>query len=85
VNYKWLPVVDPETCTGCGICVEACGPRSLSIIDNLAVLTNAESCGSEEHCIEPCPEQAIRMAWLPWKGDKDVGKWRNYDLSPFFL
>jgi len=85
VDYKWLPVVDEKTCTGCAICVEACGPRSLSIINNLAVLTNSESCGSEEHCIEPCPEQAIRMAWLPWEGSHKIGKWRVSDLSLLIL
>lgn len=79
MKFKWLPVVDVEACTGCGKCVEACGPRCLAIFDNLAVLSEPERCGSEEHCIEPCPEQAIRMAWLPWQGNEAVGAWRAAD------
>ena len=80
VKYKWLPVVNAEKCDGCGKCVEACGPRCLAIINQLAVLTEAERCGSEEHCIEPCPQKAIRMEWLPWEGDEARGKWQAPNL-----
>lgn len=76
VKFKWLPVVDANACTGCNKCVEACGPRSLTIIGGVATLDDPESCGSEEHCIEPCPENAILMAWLPWEGDEARGKWQ---------
>ena len=80
VKFKWMPVVDVETCTGCGKCVEACGPRCLTIDDQLAVLSEPERCGSEEHCIEPCPENAIHMAWRPWSGNEERGVWRAADL-----
>lgn len=73
---KWLPIVDPDLCTGCGRCVDACGPKSLVLRDGLAVLDNPGSCGSEEHCIEPCPESAIRMEWVNAHGDRQVGLWR---------
>ena len=26
LTHKWLPVVVEEACTGCGLCVAACGP-----------------------------------------------------------
>jgi Na+-translocating ferredoxin:NAD+ oxidoreductase RNF subunit RnfB len=32
-------------------------------------------CGSEEHCIEPCPTTAIRMEWVKAKGNMQVGRW----------
>jgi len=73
--YKWLPVVDPERCTGCGLCVEACGPRSLEMVAGIATLVLADTCGSEQHCIAVCRDDAIRMAWLPFSGDASVGKW----------
>jgi Na+-translocating ferredoxin:NAD+ oxidoreductase RNF subunit RnfB len=60
--------------------VDACGPCSLSLFDNLAVLSDPESCGSEEHCIEPCPENAIHMAWLPWAGNEARGVWQTSTL-----
>jgi NAD-dependent dihydropyrimidine dehydrogenase PreA subunit len=79
--FKWLPVIRAELCTGCGRCVEACGPRSLAIVDQVAVLLHPETCGSEEHCIAPCPEAAIRMEWVRWTlpgSDRNRGRWRNH-------
>lgn len=78
--FKWLPVIRAERCTGCGRCVEACGPRSLAIVGQVAVLLHPDTCGSEEHCIAPCPEAAIRMEWVRWTlpgGDRSRGRWRN--------
>ena len=74
--YKWLPVVLAENCNGCGLCVEACGPRCLEVVDNLAVLTRPGDCGSEEHCIPACPVDAIHMAWEPAEGNPSFGRWR---------
>lgn len=73
--YKWMPIIIEEQCTGCGLCVDACGPKSLTMEDGIAVLAFPETCGSEEHCISACPEDAIQMAWLPFSGDKSVGQW----------
>ncbi|MBI2950006.1 MAG: 4Fe-4S binding protein [Verrucomicrobia bacterium] len=71
-----MPVVDEDLCTGCAACVEACGPKSLEIVDRVAVLVRPDTCGSEEHCIAPCPTTAIQMAWVEMDGDKNRGKWR---------
>jgi len=75
VAEKWMPEITDVLCTGCGLCVEACGPKSLAMADGKAVLASPDTCGSEEHCISACPEDAIRMAWLPFSGDRTVGKW----------
>jgi Fe-S-cluster-containing hydrogenase component 2 len=75
--YKWLPIVDAERCTGCGLCVDACGPRSLEMVAGIATLVLAHTCWSEEHCIAVCRDDAIRMAWLPFSGDASVGQWRD--------
>ena len=75
--YKWMPVVFAERCTGCGLCVDACGPKSLVMAVGVAVLALPETCGSEEHCISACRDDAIQMAWLPFSGDRRVGKWRE--------
>jgi Na+-translocating ferredoxin:NAD+ oxidoreductase RNF subunit RnfB len=84
---KWLPIILEEQCTGCGLCVEACGPRSLAMAEGIAVLAFPDTCGSEEHCISACPEDAIQMAWLPFSGDRAVGRWSNADepLTPMVL
>jgi Fe-S-cluster-containing dehydrogenase component len=73
---KWLPVIDANRCTGCGSCVMACGPRSLEVVNEAAVLARPDTCGSEEHCIKPCPEEAIQMAWVAAEGDRSRGQWR---------
>lgn len=75
--HKWMPIILTDRCTGCGLCVDACGPRSLAMLDGIAVLTLPDTCGSEEHCILACPDEAIQMAWLPFWGDRTVGRWSN--------
>lgn len=72
---KWMPEILEVLCTGCGLCVEACGPKSLAMCDGVAALSFPDTCGSEQHCISACPEGAIRMAWLPFSGNRAVGKW----------
>ncbi len=72
---KWVPVIMEDRCTGCGLCVEACGLACLDMVDNLAVLVRPDQCGSEEHCIAPCRDDAIHMHWVPMEGDPAVGRW----------
>lgn len=73
---KWIPVVDADLCNGCNLCIEACGPECLELVDNLAVLTVPDACGSEEHCIPVCAVEAIRMEWVEMEGDRGRGTWR---------
>src|ERR1039457_5470864 len=76
-THKWMPVVDADKCSGCELCVNACGPKCLEMQLGLAVLTVPEASGSEEHCIGLCADDAIHMAWLPWIGNASRGKWRS--------
>ena len=78
MTYKWMPVIDAAKCTGCELCARACGPRCLVMLDGVAVLTRPEDCGSEEHCIGHCSDEAIHMTWLPWNGNLGRGKWRAH-------
>jgi len=45
------------------------------MMDGIAGLAFPDTCGSEEHCISVCRDDAIHMAWLPFYGDRTVGKW----------
>ena len=76
MSFKWMPVVLEDRCTGCGLCVEACGPRSLALTDGIAELVAPDTCGSEEHCISVCKDEAIQMTWVAFEGDRTVGRWR---------
>jgi MinD superfamily P-loop ATPase len=75
VVYKWMPVISADRCPWCGLCVEACGPKSLDMVNGIAALTLPDTCGSEEHCVAVCRDEAISMAWLPFVGDTQLGKW----------
>jgi Na+-translocating ferredoxin:NAD+ oxidoreductase RNF subunit RnfB len=77
-KYKWVPVINTTMCNGCRECVLACGPKCLEIKGQVAVLTKPDICGSEEHCIAPCPIGVIRMEWVEMEGDLNLqrGKWR---------
>ncbi|MBI4164526.1 MAG: 4Fe-4S binding protein [Acidobacteria bacterium] len=73
--YKWVPIIAEERCTGCGLCVEACGPKCLEMVEGFPVLARVDDCGSEEHCIAPCKEDAIHMSWESMGGNRSVGRW----------
>ena len=76
MKSKWIPVVAAEECTGCGRCVEVCGVNCLEMEQAVAVLARPDACGSEEHCIIACRDDAIHMAWVPMEGKGAVGVWR---------
>ena len=74
---KWMPAILEDRCTGCALCVEACGPKSLAMVEGIAVLAFPDTCGSEEHCIAACQDEAIHMTWLPFSGDRNTGRWNE--------
>jgi NAD-dependent dihydropyrimidine dehydrogenase PreA subunit len=79
---KWLPVIDPEACTGCVACVDACNPGCLEMRDGIAALAHADACAGNEHCVESCPTNAIAMQWVAAHGDQAVGRWRGAPIAP---
>lgn len=55
-----VPVIDPETCTACGDCMEVCPPQCISIVDDAARIDErfCEECGE---CVAECAEGAITI------------------------
>lgn len=55
--------IDPDLCIGCGLCVEVCPAKTISMQDRKAVVTGTYSmvCG---HCEAVCPVNAIRIESL---------------------
>ena len=77
MRYKWVPVIDSNVCTGCQECVYACGPNCLEVFEGTVILSKSDRCGSEEHCIAPCPVGGIEMQWVEMICDESVGRWKN--------
>lgn len=71
---KWTPVIDEDICSGCGICVDACGRHALQILDRVAVVRHADACRGAEDCVAACPVTAIEMCWVPRQGDTSRGR-----------
>ncbi len=55
-----VAVVDKETCTGCGNCVDACPVDAIEMNDNLAVVSD-DDCIDCGQCVDECPVDAIEM------------------------
>jgi hypothetical protein len=53
-----------------------CGAKFLEITEGIAALPRPAACGSEEHCITECRDDAIDMAWVLMEGNQTVGVWR---------
>ena len=55
--------IDPDLCIGCGLCIEVCPAKTLSMQDGKALVTGTYSMGCG-HCEAVCPVNAIRVETL---------------------
>ncbi len=55
------PIIDPEKCTGCGVCVDNCLADVLTVLDGNASVRKADECIECGTCEESCDEDAIRL------------------------
>ena len=55
--------IDPDLCIGCGLCIEVCPAKTLSMQDGKAVVAGTYSMGCG-HCEAVCPVNAIRVETL---------------------
>lgn len=53
-------IVDPEKCTACGLCIEACPLNAISLPGETAVIDH-ECCDLDGICIPVCPTEAIHF------------------------
>lgn len=77
---KVTTTIDKELCTGCGLCVQICPVKSLSMQDGKAVITGKGSlnCG---HCMAVCPSGAITVGAL----DVSMSQFVNFRLDRDWL
>jgi len=56
-------IINPDSCIGCGLCVEGCPAKKLSMENGKAVVSGTYSMGCG-HCEAVCPVLAIRVEAL---------------------
>jgi len=59
-KVDWGPTVDPELCTGCGVCVDFCHQGVWELVDDKAVVVAKSACVLGcSHCATLCEAAAI--------------------------
>lgn len=56
-------IVDKETCTGCGFCVDACPFNAIHLHPKRGVAYKCDYCGVDPQCVRVCELSALH--WLP--------------------
>jgi nitroreductase/NAD-dependent dihydropyrimidine dehydrogenase PreA subunit len=80
IDRKVTTVIDPQKCTGCGLCVKVCPSETISMQDDKARVTGDRSlqCG---HCVAVCPADAVRVDSI----DEQSLSFNSFDLENDWL
>jgi len=54
-----MPVIDPNKCDGCGLCVGVCHLNALAIVNNIITIIETVECDWCTDCELVCPTGAI--------------------------
>ena len=54
-----MPIIDPEKCDGCGLCVGVCHCNGLVIVNNIIAIIETVECDWCTDCELVCPTGAI--------------------------
>ncbi|TFG06215.1 MAG: 4Fe-4S dicluster domain-containing protein [Promethearchaeota archaeon] len=61
VLNNYFAEINPESCTGCGMCVNTCQMDALFLEDGISKV-NHDRCIGCGNCVAICPEEAINLA-----------------------
>ena len=53
--------IDPELCSGCGLCIGACHEGALKLVGGKAKLVSDSYCDGLGACLPECPAGAIKI------------------------
>ena len=54
-----MPIIDPEKCDGCGLCVSVCHLNALAIVNNIITIIETVECDWCTDCEAVCSTGAI--------------------------
>ena len=57
----YLSVIDPDACSGCGICVDRCPTDAIELNDDQEAERNENACFGCGICARFCPDEAISL------------------------
>jgi len=58
-----MPLIEPEKCNGCGLCISVCTCNALVLVENVVTVIETEECGWCLECEAVCPTGAIIAAF----------------------
>ena len=64
VSTPFAAAIDPETCAGCGTCIERCQMVALTLDDGTTSL-NADRCIGCGLCVTTCPTESLQLVRKP--------------------
>lgn len=62
-EQDWYPIIERETCTGCGECIAICPTGALASQEDKASVTLPGSCTYCAKCEAVCPTGAVSLPY----------------------
>ncbi|MGE5620031.1 MAG: ATP-binding protein [Sphingomonadaceae bacterium] len=79
----YLAVIDPERCTGCGVCLRRCQVKAVAEVDGVATVA-AEGCIGCGLCVSGCPSGAAALVrrpdWEAIRPPESFAEWERQRL-----